>query len=99
MQSEGDDRLSSDNLNLFINWPQGETQKVPSAYSYSKTSAANRCRQWGHSIDDNSMVILWTKLNLERRTTVQELGVLRELVKGLELVNKLRANQDAGIKN
>lgn len=41
----------------------------------------------------------WTKLELEPRTTVRELEVLRELVKGLDLVNELRANENAAYTN
>lgn len=41
----------------------------------------------------------WTKLELEPRTTVRELEVLRDLVKGLDLVNELRANENAANTN
>jgi hypothetical protein len=46
-------------------------------------------------MDDDSEVMRWTKLELEPRTTVRELEVLRELVKGLDLVHELRANENA----
>lgn len=73
--------------------------KVPSTYSYSKASTAGEYRQWGYSICDDSDVVQWTKLELEPRTTFRELEVLRELVKGLDLLNDLRASKDAAIKN
>ncbi|KAI9777865.1 MAG: hypothetical protein M1839_008542 [Geoglossum umbratile] len=38
-----------------------------------------------------------TKLELEPRTTLKELDILRELVKGLDLISELRANEDAAI--
>jgi hypothetical protein len=41
----------------------------------------------------------WTKLELEPRTTVRELEVLRELVKGLDLVSELRTNENAANTN
>jgi hypothetical protein len=86
-------------LTVFRNWPGTNAQKVPSAYSYSRTSVERKCRQWGYSIDDDSQVMRWTKLELEPRTTVKELEVLRELLKGLDLVNKLRANDNAASTN
>lgn len=69
-------------------------RKVPLAYSYSKASTTGECRQWGYSISDNSDVLPWTKLELEPHTTVRELEVLRDLVKGLDLLKELRANKD-----
>jgi hypothetical protein len=86
-------------VTVFRNWPEANAKKVPSEYSYSKTSVEKRCRQWGYSIDDESQVMRWTKLELEPRTTVRELEVLRELVKGLDLVNELRANENAANTN
>ena len=96
-----------DKMNVFMDWPDGRAtantrkvvRKVPSAYSYSKTSGTGECRQWGYSISDDSDVMQWTKLELEPRTTVRELEVLRELVKGLDLLKELRANKDAAVKN
>lgn len=41
----------------------------------------------------------WTKLELEPRTIVRELEVLRDLLKGLDLLKELRTNEDAAIKN
>jgi hypothetical protein len=41
----------------------------------------------------------WTKLELEPRTTVRELEVLRELVNGLDLINELRADKNAANTN
>jgi hypothetical protein len=95
IQTTGQDSLSLNDLTVFRNWPEKDAQKVPSAYSYSRTSSTRRCRQWGYSISDDSQVMRWTKLELEPRTAIRELEALRELVKGLDLVNELRANENA----
>lgn len=73
--------------------------KVPSVYSYSKASGPGEYKQWGYSISDNTSVVQWTKLELEPRTTLRELEVLRDLVKGLDLLKELRANKDAARMN
>jgi hypothetical protein len=89
-----------EDLKIFRNWPgQRDEQKVPSAYSYSKTSAEKRCKQWGYDIDDNSDVMRWTKLELKPRATLKELEVLRELLEGLNLIDNLRANNNAASMN
>jgi hypothetical protein len=41
----------------------------------------------------------WTKLELEPRTTVKELDVLRDLMQGLDLINELRTNENAANTN
>jgi hypothetical protein len=82
-----------------MNWPGKNAQKVPSTYSYSKTSSEKRCKQWGYSISDDAQVMQWTKLELEPRTTVRELEALRELVRGLDLLKELRANENAANTN
>ncbi|KAH0537284.1 hypothetical protein FGG08_005909 [Glutinoglossum americanum] len=97
IQTTGQDSPSVSDVKVFKIWPERDAQKVPSAYSYSKT--LRRRKQWGYSIDDESQVMRWTKLQLEPRTTVKELDILRELVKGLDLVNELQANEDAAITN
>ncbi|KAI9786203.1 MAG: hypothetical protein M1839_007613 [Geoglossum umbratile] len=99
MQTTGQDNPTIKDLRVFRIWPGRDAPKVPSALSYSTTSSVRRCKQWGYSIDDNSLVMRWTKLELEPRKTDEELDVLRELVKGLDLVNELRANKDAAIMN
>ena len=94
-------------LTVFRNWPGRAAQKVdiekldiervPSQFSYSNTK--NGCQQWGWSIDDDSNVLRWTKLDLEPRSPVGELEVLSHLMKGLDLVRELRANKNAAITN
>lgn len=101
------DTTNPDIVNVFLDWPNGRgaakgkkrVPKVPSAYSYSKTPATGQYRQWGYSISDDSNVMQWTKLELEPRTIVRELEVLRDLLKGLDLLKELRTNEDAAIKN
>ncbi|KAI0127153.1 hypothetical protein BJ170DRAFT_363890 [Xylariales sp. AK1849] len=99
IQTKGDDRVSVKDIKLFQAWPKKNSRKVPSAYSYSPSLSGRRCKQWGHDIDDQSQVMRWTKLELEPRTGLAELKQLRELTKGLGLVDKLVASDDMIIKN
>ena len=96
-QKPDENNPSLDSVNLYQTWPEKASQKVPSAISYSNTERGRR--QWGHSIDDGSQVMRWTKLDIDSRTTVRELEVLRELMKGLELVKKLHANGNTANTN
>jgi hypothetical protein len=41
----------------------------------------------------------WTKLELEPRTTTRELDVLRELVRGLDLIKNLQSDDNAAFTN
>ena len=91
-QQDEESKPTLDNLEVVTNWLGKEGPKVPSAISYSPTSGG--CKQWGYSIDDNSTVLRWTKLELRPRSTVKELSVLRELVKGLKLVQELEEQDD-----
>jgi len=83
---------SVDSLQVLTNWPQEEASKVPSIISYSPS--LQRCKQWGYSVDDDSTVLRWTKLELKPRSTIKELNVLRELLKGLKLVQELQEEDD-----
>ena len=86
-------------MKVFRNWPGNLAPRVPSAYSYSKVSAPGEYEQWGYSISDNSSVVQRTKLELQPRTTLRELEDLRDLVKGLDLLEELRSNEDVGRMN
>ena len=97
IQTTGQDSPSVNDINIFKRWPTQEAKKVPSAYSYSPS--ANRCKQWGYSIDDKSLVMRWTKLELEHRTASKELDHLGKLIKGLDLMNDLQRDENAGIMN
>lgn len=81
-----------DGPNVLKDWPEKTDSKVPSVISYSPSPA--RCKQWGYSIDADSTVLRWTKLELRPRSTTKELTVLRELVKGLKLVQELQEQDD-----
>lgn len=95
MQTDGKDQAWATELKVYRDWPEKTAQKVPSAYSYSKADSAKQREQWGYSINENSQVIRWSKLDIGPRTTTRELEVLRDLVTGLDLVNKLhRTEQD-----
>lgn len=85
-----------DELTVFKHWPGSDNPRVPSAISYSPTNPARRKAQWGWSIDDDSKVLKWTKLELEPQSTETELLQLKELTKGLDLLRELRENQLAG---
>ncbi|KAF2496481.1 hypothetical protein BU16DRAFT_581790 [Lophium mytilinum] len=78
---------------VYTSWPGGEERKVPSTISYSECSCGNRCKQWGHNIDDDSLRMQWTKLELEPRSVQSELEVLRDLTRGLDLPMRLQQHQ------
>lgn len=102
-QSDGSAKNSLSDLGpdlvVFREWPGASMQRVPSAISYSPTSPDKHCSQWGWSIDDDSKVLKWTKLELEPQDTATELAQLRELTKGLDLVRELRENETMGLMN
>jgi hypothetical protein len=98
-QTDGQKSLTPADVIVFRDWPGRDEKIVLSAISYSSGSSAKKCRQWGWSIDDNSKVLRWTKLEFEHRTIGEELEVLRELIKGLDLVKELQENEDAAIMN
>ena len=54
--------------------------KVPSQRSFQKTKNGNV--QWGFSIDDDSEVLQWTKLELMPREPAKELVTLKNLLRG-----------------
>jgi len=93
MQMDGEKMPQLDDLNLFVHWPGKSEAKVPSEVSYSLTtgeSSDSDCQQWGFSIDGNSKVLRWTKLELvKNRPVFEELDTLRELVEGLAEIKKL----------
>lgn len=62
---------------------------MPSQVSYSLTPKG--CKQWGYDIDDNSLVLKRTKIQLEEvRERVEELRTLGELINRLRLLNLTR---------
>ncbi len=97
MQTTGQDEPSLSGLTVFRDWPGKCSRKVPSAFSYSATSGG--CKQWGHSIDDDSKVLRWTKMDPEPRTKLQEFGIVKELMKGLALISRIYEDEDAAIRN
>ncbi|KAI9769806.1 MAG: hypothetical protein M1840_003800 [Geoglossum simile] len=96
---DGQTTLSEEGIKLFQSWPGRNASKVPSTFSYSRTRGPKRCKQWGYDIGENSLVMQWTKLELEPRTAVKELDILRDLVSGLDLINELRADEQAALVN
>jgi hypothetical protein len=97
MQSDGKTSNTIEDLVEYTHWPEERGPKVPSAFSYSDTKGPHHCKQWGHDIDDDSKVMQWTKLELEPKATVKELEILRDLLKGLNLVNECRADESKEI--
>jgi hypothetical protein len=95
-QITGDVTPSPDDVKIFRNWPGQDAKIVPSAISYSTSTTTRRCKQWGWSIDDNSGVLRWTKLEFEHRTKLKELEVFQELIKGLDLVKTLQNSATTG---
>jgi hypothetical protein len=95
MQTTGQDSPGLNNVQTYRSWPAKDAQKVASAKSYSR--GEGRCRNWGYDIDNNAIVMRWTKLELEPKEHAQdELGILQELVKGLNLVRDLRSDPLSG---
>jgi hypothetical protein len=84
-------------LVVFKFWPGADVEFVPSVYSYSRTDPGTRKAQWGWSIDDNSKILKWTKLELQPQDTKTELSQLKELTKGLDLLRQLRRNEEEGV--
>jgi hypothetical protein len=82
-ETDGQKSLTPADVVVFRNWPEMDEPIVPSGISYSKSSSIKKCKQWGWSIDDNSKVLRWTKLEFEHRMIRKELEVLQELIKGL----------------
>jgi hypothetical protein len=98
MQTTGSSIPEFSDLHLFRQWPEKTDAKVPSEISFSAASVGDEgkfYRQWGYSIDVNSKVLRWTKLELVRnRALVDELRTLGELLNGLQEVNRLHAEAD-----
>ncbi|CZR58710.1 uncharacterized protein PAC_08602 [Phialocephala subalpina] len=84
---------------VFREWPEVSMQRVPSKISYSPTNPDTHCSQWGWSIDKGSRVLEYTKLELEPRSTLEELVNLRDSLKGLDLLRELRVNDEIAISN
>ncbi|KAK0665366.1 putative heat shock protein family 70 protein [Cercophora samala] len=73
----------TEDIKVITAWPPKEEQeKVPSQLSYSVTPKG--CEQYGYDIDDNSLVLKKTKIQLEAMgTRLDELRTLSELLKEL----------------
>ncbi|KAK3311887.1 hypothetical protein B0H66DRAFT_486708 [Apodospora peruviana] len=86
-------------IHIFDKWTGGgEAGKIPSAISYSKTPRG--CKQWGNDIDEqDSNVLLWTKLELQPQKPLKELESLKEALNGLRLIEALREDDNAGVKS
>ena len=99
LQTTGQDNPSVNDIKVLRTWPTKEAKKVPSAYSYSPSAKGRK--QWGYSIDDDSLVMRWTKLELEHkhRTATKELDDLGKLINGLNLINELWGDENAGVTN
>jgi molecular chaperone DnaK (HSP70) len=86
---DGSNKLTIDDVKIFIEWPIKKNRIVPSEISYSRGKGA---KQWGWSIDNDSKVLKWTKLEFEPKTTAKEFDVVRQLIKGLDDMDRLRKN-------
>ncbi|KAK4178783.1 putative heat shock protein family 70 protein [Triangularia setosa] len=73
----------TEDIKVITAWPPKEEQeKVPSQLSYSVTPKG--CEQYGYDIDDNSLVLKKTKIQLEAMgSRLDELRTLSELLKEL----------------
>jgi hypothetical protein len=86
-----------ENLRVYEDWPGLRTTKVPSAISY--TTSTEGKLQWGHDIELKSLVMRWTKLELQTQERLIELQNLRDTVKGLRMMAKFRHNECPGANN
>ncbi|KAK4225797.1 hypothetical protein QBC38DRAFT_251921 [Podospora fimiseda] len=78
-----------DSIKVIQKWPTTEAAKAPSQISYSLTPKGYE--QWGYNIDDNSLVLKRTKIQLEEvRDRVEELRTLGELLNRLRLLKLTR---------
>ncbi|KAK4197073.1 putative heat shock protein family 70 protein [Triangularia verruculosa] len=86
----------TEDIKVITAWPPKEEQeKVPSQLSYSVTPKG--CEQYGYDIDDNSLVLKKTKIQLEAMgTRIDELRTLSELLKELR---DLDLSQEEVIEN
>jgi hypothetical protein len=86
-QQESELEALSDEIRVVQSWPPNqESNKVPSQHSYSNTPKG--CQQWGYDIDDNSLVLKRTKIQLEEvRDPLSELHTLSEMLYQLRLLN------------
>jgi len=84
-------------VKVHDDWPRLNSTKVPSLISYSATPSGRT--QWGHDLEPGSQVMRWMKLQLQTRGRLTELRQLADMVKGLKLMAKFRADQDAGANN
>jgi len=83
-------------VQVFRDWPNWKTTKVPSVISYSPSATH---KQWGADIGDNSEIICWTKLELQPQQRACELERLLDTVHSLALTNELRSSADMGAGN
>ncbi|KAF1808248.1 hypothetical protein P152DRAFT_485607 [Eremomyces bilateralis CBS 781.70] len=86
-------KSSIQDITVFPRWPgvtevEENQEKVPSEFSYS--AAKNREKQWGYSMDKDSLILRWTKLELMLQSPETELAVLRNLLKGLSLLQQFQ---------
>ncbi|KAK0706279.1 hypothetical protein B0T26DRAFT_726089 [Lasiosphaeria miniovina] len=87
-------------LVVFDSWGEGGSNggKIRSAMSYSRTPHGRR--QWGNDIDEkNSLVLQWTKLELQARPPLDELKSLLQSLNGLHLLEGLRGNDMAAVEH
>jgi hypothetical protein len=96
MQIKGSNPRFED-LKVMRDWPGASSEKVPSEMSYS--ASLKGCRQWGKSIDEDSFVLRWTKLELQPQKRVKELQQLSETLKGLSLLGALNSDPDVALDN
>lgn len=89
-QHESELEALSDEIRVVQSWPPNqESNKVPSQHSYSNTPKG--CQQWGYDIDDNSLVLKRTKIQLEEvRSRLSELHTLSEMLYQMRLLNLSR---------
>ena len=94
---KGSQQPSFEDVRLFTDWILSQEPKIPSEISFSPT--LNGQTQWGRDIESGSQVVRYAKLNLQARGRRVELEKLADVVNGLQIMARFRADQTAGAKN
>jgi len=94
---KGSQQPKFEDATLFQAWFPANSPKVPSEISFSPSRSG--LAQWGHSIDPDTPPVRYAKLELQARGRQVELEKLADVIKGLQLMARFRADQGAGARN
>ena len=80
---------------LIMDWPGTNNEKVPSEISYSDSDGTSV--QWGASFSPNSLKLIWTKLELEPQTRLEELDLILAALHGTNNLDFRTIQQSRGL--